>query len=298
MTDHSGEMLSDCVHIARHYQRSIRIDADLGRLDALTGYICHSTATSILENMARQVTETNQRCFTWTGPFGGGKSSLAVALASALHSDRNLRTHARNVLNLGSMPAFDKAFPNRKGWLVVPVVGKRASVIAELNAALRKAKGKGKDSRAVSPTSLINELCQTAEDREYDGVLVILDEMGKFLEASAMEHGDDVYFFQQLAEAAARANGKLVVVGVLHQSFAQYGARLGTGTRDDWAKVQGRYVDLPFVAASDEVVELIGRAIVAERRPPWMHEASTAIADSIRSRRPAVGGKFADSLAT
>ena len=298
MTDHSGEMLSDCVHIARHYQRSIRIDADLGRLDALTGYICHSTATSILENMARQVTETNQRCFTWTGPFGGGKSSLAVALASALHPDRNLRTHARNVLNLGSMPAFDKAFPNRKGWLVVPVVGKRASVIGELNAALRKAKGKGKDSRAVSPTSLINELCQTAEDREYDGVLVILDEMGKFLEASAMEHGDDVYFFQQLAEAAARANGKLVVVGVLHQSFAQYGARLGTGTRDDWAKVQGRYVDLPFVAASDEVVELIGRAIVAERRPPWMHEASTAIADSIRSRRPAVGGKFADSLAT
>ena len=298
MTEHAGEMLSDYVHIARHYQRSIRVDADLGRLDALTGYICHSTATSILENMARQVTETNQRCFTWTGPFGGGKSSLAVALASALHPDRNLRIHARNVLNLGSMPAFDKAFPNRKGWLVVPVVGKRTSVIGELNAALRKAKGKGKDSRAVSPTSLINELCQTAEDREHDGVFVILDEMGKFLEASAMEHGDDVYFFQQLAEAAARANGKLVVVGVLHQSFAQYGARLGTGTRDEWAKVQGRYVDLPFVAASDEVVELIGRAIVAERRPPWMHEASTAIADSIRSRRPAVGGKFADSLAT
>ena len=298
MTEHAGEMLSDYVHIARHYQRSIRIDADLGRLDALTGYICHSTATSILENMARQVTGTNQRCFTWTGPFGGGKSSLAVALASALHPDRNLRTHARNVLNLGSMPAFDKAFPNRKGWLVVPVVGKRASVIGELNAALRKAKGKGKDSRAVSPTSLINELCQTAEDREYDGVLVILDEMGKFLEASAMEHGDDVFFFQQLAEAAARANGKLVVVGVLHQSFAQYGARLGTDTRDDWAKVQGRYVDLPFVAASDEVVELIGRAIVAERRPLWMREASTAIADSIRSRRPAVGGKFAGSLAT
>jgi hypothetical protein len=298
MTDHPVEMLSDSVHIARHYQRSIRIDADLGRLDALTGYICHSTATSILENMARQVTETNQRCFTWTGPFGGGKSSLAVALASALHPDRNLRTHARNVLHLGSMPTFDKAFPNRKGWVVVPVVGKRASVIGELNAALRKAKGKGKDSRAVSPTSLINELCQTAEDREYDGVLVILDEMGKFLEASAMEHGDDVYFFQQLAEAAARANGKLVVVGVLHQSFAQYGARLGTDTRDDWAKVQGRYVDLPFVAASDEVVELIGRAIVAERRPPWMHEASTAIGDSIRLRRPAVGSKFADSLAT
>ena len=222
MTDDKGQLLLDFVRISRHYQRSIRVDADLGRLDALAGYICHSTATSILENMARQLTETNQRSFTWTGPFGGGKSSLAVALASALHPDKNLRTHARNALKLGAMLAFDKAFPARKGWLVVPVVGKRTSVVAELNAALRKAKGKGTDHRKVSPANLINELCQTAEDRSQDGVLVILDEMGKFLEASALGHGDDVYFFQELAEAAARANGKLVVVGVLHQSFAQY----------------------------------------------------------------------------
>ena len=298
MTDDQGPALSDIVRISRHYQRSIRVDADLGRLDALAGYICHSTATSILENMARQLTETNQRSFTWTGPFGGGKSSLAVALASALLADRNLRIQARSTLKLGAMPAFDKAFPTRKGWLVVPVVGKRGSVVAEINAALRKAKGKGTDHRKISPTNLINELCQTAEDRSQDGVLVILDEMGKFLEASALGHGDDVYFFQELAEAAARANGKLVIIGVLHQSFAQYGARLGTDTRDEWAKVQGRYIDLPFVAASDEVVELIGRAIESERRPPWIQEAANAIADSIRSRRPAIGGKFADALAT
>jgi len=298
MTDDKGQLLSDFVHISRHYQRSIRVDADLGRLDALAGYICHSTATSVLENMARQLTETNQRSFTWTGPFGGGKSSLAVALASALLADANLRSHARKALKLESTPTFDKAFPTRKGWLVVPVVGKRASVIAELNAALRKAKGKGTDNRKPSPTNLINELCQTAEDLSQDGVLVIIDEMGKFLEASAMGHGDDVFFFQELAEAAARANGKLVVVGVLHQSFAQYGSRLGTEARNEWAKIQGRYVDLPFVAASDEMVELIGRAIGVESGPPWMLEASTAIADSIRSRRPAVGSKFSNSLAT
>lgn len=298
MTKDQREMLSDFVQISRHYQRSIRVDADLGRLDALTGYICHATATAILENMARQLTETNQRSFTWTGPFGGGKSSLAVALASALHPDKTLRAQARNALNFGSMPNFDNAFPTRNGWLIVPVVGKRSSVVAELNAALRKAKGKGTEHRKVSPTSLINELCQTAEDQTQDGVLVILDEMGKFLEGSALGHGDDVYFFQELAEAAARANGKLVVVGVLHQSFAQYGARLGTDTRDDWAKVQGRYVDLPFVAASDEVVELIGRAIEAKRGSPWMRNASSAIAESIRSRRPAVGRKFAEALET
>jgi hypothetical protein len=297
MTD-KDLLLSDIVRISRHYQRSIRVDADLGRHDALAGYICHSTATSVLESMSRQVAETNQRSFTWTGPFGGGKSSLAVGLASTLHPNKSLRALARTALKVDTIPAFDQAFLARKGWLIVPVVGKRSSVVAEVNSALRKAKGKGTDNRKVSPSALINELVQTAEDRSQDGVMVILDEMGKFLEASALGQGDDVYFFQELAEAAARANGKLVIVGVLHQSFAQYGARLGNDTRDDWAKVQGRYVDLPFVAASDEVVELIGRAIEADRRPPWMQDASNAIAESIRARRPAVGGKFAEALAT
>lgn len=296
MTD-QGKVLADIVRISRNYQRSIRVDADLGRHDALAGYICHATATSVLESMSKQVTETNQRSFTWTGPFGGGKSSLAVALASTLHADKSLRARARSALKVAETPAFDRAFPVRKGWLIVPVVGKRGSVVAELSAALRKAEGKGTDKRKASPANLINDLVQAAEGRSQDGVMIILDEMGKFLEASSMGQGDDVYFFQELAEAAARAKGKIVIIGILHQSFAQYGARLGNDIRDDWAKVQGRYVDLPFVAASDEVVDLIGRAIETEHHPAWMQKASKAIAESIRSRRPAVGIKFAAALA-
>jgi hypothetical protein len=298
MTDDKQLALSDIVQISRQYQRSIRIDADIGRVDALSGYIGHATAASVIGGMCKQLAGTNQRCFTWTGPFGGGKSSLAVALASALHADKKLRARAREALQLDSEPAFDKAFPVRKGWLLVPAVGRRGSVVAELHASLRRAQGRNIDGRS-KPTaqSLIAELLEEAKSRPQDGALVIIDEMGKFLEASALGSGDDVYFFQELAEAAARSEGRLVVVGVLHQSFAQYSARLGIDTRDDWAKVQGRYVDLPFVAASDEVVELIGRAIQNNNGPPpWMLKASIQIADAIRSRRPAVGNDFAKAL--
>jgi hypothetical protein len=297
MTDRKQESLSDFVQISRQYQRSIRVDADIGRADALSGYICHATATAVIDGMCKQLAGTNQRCFTWTGPFGGGKSSLAVALASALHPEKSLRASARHVLRLDSKPAFDKAFPVQKGWLIVPAVGRRGSVVAELYTALRRAQGKTVDGRnKPNAQTLIADLLEEAKSRPRDGALVIIDEMGKFLEASALGSGDDVYFFQELAEAAARSEGRLVVVGVLHQSFAQYSARLGIDTRDDWAKVQGRYVDLPFVAASDEVVELIGRAIEANERPPWMQDASKTIAEAIRSRRPAVGQNFARAL--
>lgn len=298
MTDNRSEALSDIVQISRQYQRSIRVDTDIGRADALSGYICHATAASVVEGMCKQLSGTNQRCFTWTGPFGGGKSSLAVALASALHPEKNLRAKAREALHLRSDENFDKAFPVKDGWLIVPTVGRRGSVVAELHAALRRAQGKAVDGRSKpNAQTLITELIAEAAGHPHDGVLILIDEMGKFLEASALGSGDDVYFFQELAEAAARSEGRLIVIGVLHQSFAQYSSRLGIETRDDWAKVQGRYIDLPFVAASDEVVELIGRAIVAKHRPDRMLKASKAIADAIRSRRPAVGQGFAQALA-
>lgn len=296
MPDTHDMKLSDIVHVSRHYQRSIRIDIDLGRPDALDGYICHGTATAVLSSMSKQLLESNQRAFTWTGPFGGGKSSLAVAFASALGSDKHLRAKARDALKLDDVSSFDQALPCRKGWLTIPIVGKRASVVYELAKGLRRAQGVAHDGRPTNPTTLIADICQAADAKKNDGVVIIIDEMGKFLEASALGVGDDVYFFQELAEAAARAAGKVVVIGILHQSFSQYATRLGIGTRDDWTKVQGRYSDIPLVAASDEVVELIGRAIRADIIPDWMMPACKDIANSIRSRRPAVGDSFCNSL--
>jgi len=297
MTDPRERRLAEVVRISRHYQRSIRIDTDLGREDALDGFICHATASAALESMSTQLRESRQRAFTWTGPYGGGKSSLAVALACALSPETKLRLKARAILGAAAHPSFEKAFPAKKGWLVVPVVGKHGSVVQDIAKALRKARRQGTDNRKASATTVIADLCSAAGRDGFDGTLLILDELGKFLEASALGSGDDIYFFQELAEAAARAEETVVVIGILHQSFGQYAARLGIDTRDDWAKIQGRYADIPLVAGSDEVVELIGRALEADARPEWSMDAGEAIAEAIRARRPSVGARFAHSLA-
>lgn len=296
MTNKSIPKLSNAVRIRQHYQRSIRLDADFGRLDALEGYICHRTASAALETMSRQILESNQRAFTWTGPFGGGKSSLAVSLASALCPEKALRRKARSILHVEEIVAFDKAFPSNRGWLIVPVVGKRGSVSEEISKSLRTALGGGKGNRKAASGSVISDLVEAADDSRYNGVVLLIDEMGKFLESSALGIGDDVYFFQDLAESAARTNGRLVVIGILHQSFRQYAARLGIETRDDWAKVQGRFADIPLITASDEMVELIGKAIETDAHPRGTLAAAEAVADSMRKRRPAVGKDFSKSL--
>ncbi|ONY72662.1 hypothetical protein A8F35_17635, partial [Burkholderia cenocepacia] len=126
--------LSDVVSISRQFMRSVRIDADFGREDALSGYICQGTARALVENMARQIVETRQRAFTWTGPYGGGKSSLALMLCSLVGPQAKLRARARQILGFPESSLVERAFASKgDGWLVLPVVGKRGSVINELS---------------------------------------------------------------------------------------------------------------------------------------------------------------------
>lgn len=288
-------MLSDAVKISRQFLRSVRIDADLGREDALSGYICQGTASSLLENMARQLTETRQRAFTWTGPYGGGKSSLALMLCSLVGGNTVLRKKAKQILDFPEGSLVHQAFAAKgEGWLVVPVVGKRTDVNAELSNALAKARG-------VTPSKkknvdVVGELVEAAE-RHSQGVLVVIDELGKLLEASAQE-GGDVYIFQELAEAASRSSGKLVIVGILHQAFEAYASRLGRQARDEWAKVQGRFVDMPLVAAADEVIELVAKAITVESPPDLANVKIFAdkVATAVRARRPGTPETLANSL--
>jgi hypothetical protein len=288
--------LSSIVEISRKFLRSIQIDDDFGREDALSGYVCQGTAQSLLENMAQQVLETKQRAFTWTGPYGGGKSSLALMLCSLVGPNQKLREQAKKILALPSNSTIYQAFDSRgSGWTVLPIVGKRSGVRDQLITSLDKRTGTTLSKK--KNVDVIAELVAISESNKQ-GLLVIIDELGKFLENAALDSTEDIYFFQQLAEAASRANGNLVVVGILHQPFEAYASSLGRQTQDDWAKIQGRYVDIPLVAATDEVIELIGQSInrTTELDLSQVESACSVIAENIKKRRPAAPKNLAQSL--
>ena len=288
--------LDSVVEISRKFLRSIQIDDDFGREDALSGYVCQGTARTLLESMAQQLLETKQRAFTWTGPYGGGKSSLALMLCSLVGPSQKLRDRAKQILALPADSRIYKAFDAKSGgWTVLPVVGKRTSVRDQLITAIEK-----RTEVALSKkknVDVIAELITLAEENKQ-GVLLIIDELGKFLENAALDNTEDIYFYQQLAEAASRTNGNLVVVGILHQPFEAYASALGRQTSDDWAKIQGRYIDIPLVAATDEVIELIGQSIrrTANLDLSFAQQACAVIAENIKKRRPAAPKNLADSL--
>lgn len=283
--------LSDYVHVARRFQRSIRIDTDLGDAHALEGFVCPQSSAEVLLSMARHIQETGQAAFTWTGPYGSGKSSLVIALGALLNGNAQLRDEAANIVGSVVAQALWEALPpGGRGWRILPVVGRRGDPAVVIGEAL-VARGfippeetsSWSDIRIVQ---LLTDLIE-AESRSQDGLVVVLDEMGKFLE-SASQRGTDIYLFQQLAEAASRSNGRLIIVGVLHQAFDEYAHRIARELRDEWAKVQGRFVDLAVNISGDEHLELLSRAIEVQGKSPDIG-CVNVVSEVIRANRSASG---------
>ena len=277
-------MLADRVKVSRRFQRAIRIDTDLNDRDALEGFVCPRSFGVLLENMARHVSESGQGAFTWTGPYGSGKSSLAIALSALLNRDKAMRRRAARLLGEGTTAIIRKALPLRtSGWHILPIVGRRdrpEQVVGEALVSCGFVRGNA--PLLWHEQQVLEELSDiaTSDPDSSGGLMIIVDEMGKFLEGAARDISD-VYFFQQVAEHASRSNGRLVVVGILHQAFDEYSHRLSREMREEWAKIQGRFIDLPVNTGVDEQIALLGKAIESDHEstaPSRLSESVAALA--------------------
>ncbi len=285
----------DRVRIARRFLRSIRIDADLGDPKALEGFVCPQSSADVLLTMARHVSELGQGAFTWTGPYGSGKSSLVVALSALLNGDSDLQKQAAKVFGRKLTSTMSAALPpGKKGWRIVPVVARRDHPVRVIGEAINAAGFVSRQPRGGWTESHILKAVTEAPahtPKSYGGLIIFIDEMGKFLEAAAQE-GADIYIFQLLAEAASRSNGRLLVVGILHQAFEEYAHRLSHEVRDEWAKIQGRFIDLAVNTAGEEQIDLISRAIESDHRPKAASNLSRTVASIARRERPADVERF------
>ncbi len=259
--------LTDRIRIARRFQRAVRIDSDLVNSAALDGFICPRSSAEVLETMARYVAENGQGAFTWTGPYGSGKSSLVIALSALLNGDKKLSRNAKSVLGWDTASIIREALPpGNGGWHILPVVGRRDRPAQVLGEAINTSDFlTGRLPTAWTDKRVLDAIDDIAA-RNPDtsgGLLIFIDEMGKFLEAAAND-GTDIYLFQELAERASRSGKRLILVGILHQAFEEYAHRLSREMRDEWSKIQGRFVDLAINTGGDEQIELIARAIESD----------------------------------
>ena len=134
-----------------------------------------------------------------------------------------------------------------------------------LVAALRPKWGQVLDEPLPAPRE-VADLYQSAAtlvaENNFGGLLLLCDELGKFLEYAALHPKDgDIFTLQELAEAAARSTAPLFVVAVLHQNADAYAQKLGRTHQAEWAKVGERFREVPFFPSDTERMDMVGYAL-------------------------------------
>lgn len=281
--------LSELVRVNRRYHRSIRVDTDWNQANSLEGFICAPSVASAMQDMAHQLRNSSQAAFTWTGPYGSGKSSLAVALAALVAGDKKTRHKAAELLGKETAAALRQAFEiNRREWVVATATGRRASLLEITTEALVNAGViRVGDEQDWTEATLLRRLQARIQKKSNGaGLLIILDELGKAVEHAVTTSGD-LHLLQQLAEISARSNGTLVLIGILHQGFSEYAESSRKSLGDELAKVQGRFADIVLSATQYEQLGLIASALEVEPLSvaPPKHGIVTVVKNVSRQRK-------------
>lgn len=287
----STVMLSEMFRINQRFTRSVNLVHDYEDSQGGEGYIVTPLSLAVLQRLIDSLENgRSNRAWSLTGPYGTGKSACCLFISQVLsHKSHPGAQEARTLLQ-NSAPAQSSYIENQfgnSGLLPILVSGSRRSISTAIMEAIyiavcrldgpKKLRGfkrmvgkiwkdceKGYDPTDDHVVSLFESLINVVtEETENEGVFLVIDELGKFLEYTSF-HPDqnDIFLLQRLAELASRSKETpFLFVTVLHQSFESYADYLGADQRAEWSKVQGRFEDIGFFESLDHFLNLVGKAI-------------------------------------
>lgn len=286
--------LSDIFNVKRRFQRSVHLERDFYTENALDGYIITNTVRDTLSRVIYALEQrATSKAWSLTGPYGSGKSAFALFATKLLGDSAAPTTQQASQLLKQADAALYQQFIKAKGkgrlspgFCPILITGERAPITLALLRGLEQGltsfnrtlfsdlllqdvknllqtADKGSLPRASEITALFETATRQICADGGSGILLVIDELGKFIEY-AVQHPDrgDAFVLQSLAEFASRS-GKtpLLLLTILHQAFEQYAQRAAKSQREEWAKVQGRFEDAIFADSTEQVLRLIGEAL-------------------------------------
>lgn len=299
--DGSTGAIQDLFHIPNRYLRSVHLERDFHDTELLGQYILTPPMERAFIRIADGLRpQSGRRAWRITGDYGSGKSSFALVLAHVLsnpsqpavaavrraidhHSPEIDRTELLPILVTGAREGLATAVARGILW-ALDWLGNRGNPQQNLMG-LRKRAVEVMESG--ESRELLDLLTRLAAIPGRSGVLLILDELGKFLEYAALyPDREDVYILQRLAETAARSGERpIILVGVLHQGFHAYAERLPTAARHEWEKIAGRFEEIVFDQPLAHTMSLVSSAldVCIEQLPSAVSSRADTIVQSTRA---------------
>ena len=317
--------LAGTISVVGRFARSANLERDASRTEPLDGYVVTARALDVVERIARTgASGPAGGAWSLTGPYGSGKSSLALLIDAAFGNSPQTRSIALDLVDKTSSAvgnlvreAHRRYGTGKVGFCsglvtaereplshtilralhtaVVRRYGKVPSVsvfgaAAALQGALEDATNEDPRRSGPSPAALIEVARCLAGEAP---LLLIIDEFGKNLEAFRDGADADPYLLQQLAEAGQSGAGlPIFVLTLQHLSFEDYLGGADVPQRREWAKVQGRFEDIAYVESPAQTRALI-RTVFKIRDPELRERIDRWAEPYVKVMRPLGVGDLA-----
>ena len=279
---------ADKIKVNTLYTRSTNVERDRGSKSIIEAYLPTAAGLGLLEEITAVLgPDDHPRAWSLIGPYGSGKSSFALFLHELLGAGA-VRAAASDVL-AGARPDIADNFDVDGAWCRVVVSGSEEPLPGRLLAAMEDAattfwrtrSGRkptvlkrisearnAPDVAASRVLELVANLQSAVDGAGGRGLLMIIDELGKFLEYEARRGGAGVFLLQQLAEQSYRGRqANLLLFVLLHQGFDLYARGFGEQLKDDWTKVQGRFQSVSFVEGPEQALRIMATAFSNDFTP-------------------------------
>lgn len=284
--------LADVVQVGERFHRSVHLRQDWDSEYGLEGYLVTPTVRRLTREIMNELSnDRGTRAWSLTGPYGAGKSAFALFLAEVLCKGvpsggevAQLREELRDEAGFdypGYVPVLLVAergpLPNR---IAAALADRMDSLAPKLAKRARKlAKQESIDGNDLA--DIVEAAAEAAKKRGRGGLLLVVDEFGKFLEYAAQRPEErDLLFLQTLAERASRCAVPVLFLSILHTGFVDYLDQRDEVHRREWRKVQGRFRDVAFQLPAEQMLALVGQAIEA-KLPRALRERWRTLTDEI-----------------
>ena len=204
-------------------------------------YIVTPNAKRVISQIQEDY-EKGLRSFNLIGSYGTGKSSFLLALEQTIQ---------------GKKMHFDNGLFNNRNTACINLIGSYNSIISTFASHLECTE----NIQAIE--NIFSSLYNKYHVLGKDGLLVIvIDELGKFLEYAAKNDPEkELYFLQLLAEFVSNQKYNILLITTIHQSFETYSYELNQHIRQEWVKVKGRYKEIAFNEPVEQLLFLAAEHI-------------------------------------
>ena len=301
------------VFVTDSFARSVELEYDYYAGKRVDSYLVTAKARELLGRFESTVASRNGGAFSIIGTYGSGKSAFALYCAALLSGwGRSRSDGPQSKLAEADRPLSEKIQATfSKPLLPVLITGRRESIASSVLRALESTGERFKKSSADSGLwsewlrsvkkelksplfmdqnevmRLIEDLSLLSRNEGYDGIFIVIDELGKLLEYAALNTRDsDVYLLQLIAEKCVRRgenDPKILFLTISHQAVDRYATRLATTQQEEWRKVQGRFEDFAFIEPVNETTRLLAAAITATLSPKELQVAERRAANVLQN---------------